>query len=349
MPDPTRPALPALPAPALPQPSARLRVVAPGAAIDGEALTVRPGDLIGRAPTARLLLPPWPGLSEAHALISLRGAGLVILPLRGALSAHDPLAGDAGPPSPVPEAGLPLERGLELTLGPSLRLIVEDRVLPAEVLAIEGLGEGRPQLLPAAACALLAGPPLRLVGEQPPEALLYLWQTATGALVQRPGPGAPLELAAGQALPAPLEALRLVRRTLPAAATPLTHAERPPLVVRLGLDRATLQLGGPRGPSVELRLKNFELLLALVDVAELPFDSPARHHRALAEAVWGPTYSRHAWKTLAGRVRDALAEAGLPPSLIASDGHGCWSLDLGPDDQLIDETAASGAPRAGRP
>jgi hypothetical protein len=164
-------------------------------------------------------------------------------------------------------------------------------------------------------------------------------------LAQRPGDRTAVPVPVGTALPAPCGHLRLARLSLPSVSTPLTHTERPPIAIELRAASALIRQAGANGPEVELNGKAFELIQALADVASEPHDSPLRHHKALADAIWGGAYSKHAWKTLAARVRTALTVAGLPPGLIDSDHRGRWSLDLGPDDTLIDLAAK----RPGRP
>jgi pSer/pThr/pTyr-binding forkhead associated (FHA) protein len=52
---------------------------------DGRVVDLGPGDIIGRLETATLRINE-PQLSEAHALVSLRGEQLVLLALRGVVS-----------------------------------------------------------------------------------------------------------------------------------------------------------------------------------------------------------------------------------------------------------------------
>lgn len=81
---------------------------------DGTTAEVAEGGLIGRAATAQLRLED-PGVSEAHALVSLRARELRILALRGRVLVND---------APVAEATL--RPRLRVGLGPNVVLVVEE-------------------------------------------------------------------------------------------------------------------------------------------------------------------------------------------------------------------------------
>ena len=71
-----------------------MRVAAEVRLPDGSARELRPGDIIGRMRGAALCLDD-PRISEAHALVSLRGSTLRLLALRGRMSVDGKPRSDA--------------------------------------------------------------------------------------------------------------------------------------------------------------------------------------------------------------------------------------------------------------
>ncbi len=116
---------------------------------DGLLHELGPGDIIGRLSTASLLVDD-ARVSEAHAMVSLRGGELKLLALR-ALFAIDG--------KPLRE--LTLTEGQRIELARDLALEVEEVVLPTEVLVLDMPGLGR-QPLPGA-CWLHTRPHPRLL------------------------------------------------------------------------------------------------------------------------------------------------------------------------------------------
>ncbi len=87
-----------------------------------------PEAVIGRMWSAKLRLND-PSISEAHAMISLRGTQLRLLSLRGRFSVDG-----------TPTADVSLSRGQSIELGPRLRLEVEQVSIPTYVHAIRSEG-----------------------------------------------------------------------------------------------------------------------------------------------------------------------------------------------------------------
>ncbi len=97
---------------------------------DGTTAEVGEGGLIGRAATAQLRLDD-PSVSEAHALVSLRGRELRVLALRGRVLVND---------APVAEATLRARQ--RVGLGPNVVLVVEEvEAGPAAVPVTPTAGE----------------------------------------------------------------------------------------------------------------------------------------------------------------------------------------------------------------
>lgn len=179
---------------------------------NGQTAELVPGDLIGRLPTASLSIND-PRISEAHALVSLRGSQMKLLALRGGLRVG-------------------VGRLLEVTLRPGLEVELADGVslqvravdLPQRVLAVR-LDEGPPLVL-ARVTALLAGPPPRLSVRPSPEAVALLW-THQSVLWVRPAGGVDFALAPGASATVGATALHVQLLDLADQAQPptQTHAE----------------------------------------------------------------------------------------------------------------------------
>ncbi len=107
---------------------------------DGTSRELSSGDMIGRLASAGLHLDD-ERLSEAHALVSLRGRELRLLALRGRFAVNQRPASD-----------IVLRSGMEIEVARGLALGVEAVVLPDEVLALEGDGLARQVL--AGVCSL---------------------------------------------------------------------------------------------------------------------------------------------------------------------------------------------------
>lgn len=103
---------------------------------DGSLAVLGPGDIIGRTAIAALRIND-PRISEAHALVSLRGTSLKLLALRGRFFIDH-----------TPQLEVELRSGLVVLLAQDLAIEVVEVSLPHEVLGLEGPGLAR-QLLPS--------------------------------------------------------------------------------------------------------------------------------------------------------------------------------------------------------
>jgi hypothetical protein len=95
---------------------------------DGSTTTLSPGDIVGRMASAALVLDD-PRVSEAHALVSLRGAELQLLALRGMFAVNG-----------EPSSKIVLQPGQRLSFAEGLALEVEAVQLPDTLAALEGDG-----------------------------------------------------------------------------------------------------------------------------------------------------------------------------------------------------------------
>ena len=91
---------------------------------DGSRATLRHGDLVGRLETAALHIAD-PRISEAHAMVSLRGATLKLLALRGRLAVEGFAVRD-----------VELVAGLTIALAGEVALVVERVGLPEQILGL---------------------------------------------------------------------------------------------------------------------------------------------------------------------------------------------------------------------
>ena len=101
-------------------------------------------------------------VSEAHALVSLRGRELRLLSLRGRFAVNGKTVGQ-----------VPLETGQTIFLAPGLAIEVLEVQLPESVLALEG--EGIPRVVLSGVATVLAGPPVSVQSRYLPEGQAHIW------------------------------------------------------------------------------------------------------------------------------------------------------------------------------
>ncbi len=120
------------------EPAPRVRVRLP----DGSAVDLVPGNIVGRGPGSTLVLPD-PGVSEAHALVSLRDGELRLIALRGALLVEG-------------------QRVSEVVLRPGVVARLTDRA-QLEVVEVSAPGAASPLQTPPTEHRGRVWPPLRVV------------------------------------------------------------------------------------------------------------------------------------------------------------------------------------------
>lgn len=278
------------------------------------------GALIGRLPSADLHLDD-PRVSEAHAMVSLRGDTLRLLALRGRLAHQGQQT-----------SSLTLAAGQEVFLAPTLSIRIEQVVLPDSVLALEA--EGLPRQVLAGVCSLGLHP-LRLTSRFVAEADAWLWGEGEGwTLRTRNGMQRPLR--AGSRF-------ELQDRTFTAVAVPLGGAAG-------ASTRKTAGLAAPvrvvaHYDTVEIHPQGGTTLLLNGVMARLVselvlIDGPVAW-QALAEEVWGtddPEVLRHRLDVTLSRLRARLRRGAVRSDLVRSDGAGALSLLLHPEDVIEDRT-----------
>jgi pSer/pThr/pTyr-binding forkhead associated (FHA) protein len=130
---------------------------------DGSTVELGPGDLIGRVASAALVLDD-PRISEAHAMVSLRGGELYLLALRRLVGHHG---------KPVSE--VLLETGSVIELADGISVTATRVIKPRRVQALRAPGLGVRPLGQVA--SVVTGPPLRIVGRFVPGASAHVWSS----------------------------------------------------------------------------------------------------------------------------------------------------------------------------
>ncbi len=285
----------------------------------GEDHVVGHGDLVGRTPTAAVIVDD-PRVSEAHAVVSLRKGELHLLSLRRLIIANG-----------TPTSEVKLAPGLVITLVDELELVVRDVVEPASVLAIV-MPSGERQVLPQVA-SVTTSPP-RLHGKLVPDARIALWSTGDawrariGDRTHAIGPGDVLGVDGEQF------GFELLPIGQASAAT--TEGNNAPVVAPLRVvafydsvhfyqrGRKVHVIGG-----VAARI-----------VSELVACAGPVHWEVVAREVWPDEVDalalRHRWDVALGRLRSRLRQASLR-ELVKADG-GQVRLEVYAGDELEDRT-----------
>jgi hypothetical protein len=284
-----------------------------------------PGDMIGRASTASLRLND-PRVSEAHALVSLRGSSLRLLALRGRFAVRGQVVTEAE-----------LQPGLSVEFASGLALEVTALSLPGEVLALE-LPNGERLVPPKVASLTLEAHGLTLTSGADPSALATVWSDEDALWVRRPGvpdeplaPGDQFEIAG---LCVSVRSVALTRSAVDAtnAAGPLER----PLHLTLGPESVAVRAGTETTPvtidGVPARI-----------VHALAASQGASEWRTLAQAIWpvesDPRGLRQKWDAGLARLRKRLVELHIRRDLVRTDGTGRFELLLGPRDTLEGQRA----------
>lgn len=287
---------------------------------DGREVALRPGDLIGRAASAALCLDDG-RVSEAHALVSLRGGALRLLALRGLFLVDDQLV-----------AAVTLSAGLRVELAPGLAFRVTELALPRRVAALRGDGLQLQAL--ASLSSLLLDPEPRISPRYEPDAVAVLWGSGDGWRLQRAGEEA-RPLGDG-------EGFEVGGRRFVLDSIPLAHAG-PGATEASDSQPLTIQLAGSvvevrRGDSepVTIRGNGAHLIRELVE-----FAGPVDWY-TLARQVWRDESSgdrtrlRARLDTTLKRVRARLRDAGIGAGLLTFTQTGQVELLTQPGDRIVE-------------
>jgi hypothetical protein len=286
---------------------------------NGETVGLHPGDLIGRLASAALPLDD-ERISEAHAMVSLRGGEVMLLGLRGRFAVDGEL-----------RARVVLRPGMQVRLARGLELLVDEVALPGEAMALRG--DDLPQQILPSAASLTVRPRPALQPRYVADADAHLWTTGeswrlrVGAAPARAlEPGEPFTVG-GRSFVAVLAPLRST------APTNAEAALAAPLTVIANYDTAHIAQAGV----VLLTLGGIAARL----VSELVVFGGPVGWAVLAEEVWGPLDRmdlRRRLDTTLARLRVRLRAAGIRSDLVRSDGQGHIELVLLEGDRAEDRT-----------
>lgn len=306
-------------------PSARLSFSSNGA-----CSTVYPGSLLGRLAKADVVIPD-PRISEAHAMVSLRGRTLRLLALRGGLTAHGREV-DA----------LTLEPELQFELAEGLLVTVEGVELPTHSLVLCGTEQGPVELGASTYSLLPADDPrsrrLRLVTGYVPDATGHVWYSGESLWIRLGGQDAePIQpegrwTIAGCTLRVILVPLDGIHDTVSGDSGGSVARANLTIVARytsVHLLRGTVTSVITGRPAV--------LISELVRFGGKPVP-----WETLARQVWGDRFDREQLRdnfdaTIA-RLRRQMRELDVRQDLVLLDGSGNVDLVLYPGDRMVDES-----------
>lgn len=289
---------------------------------DGHIHELVHGDLVGRLWCAGLHLNDG-RISEAHAMVSLRGVSLQLVALRGALSVGGESLGHVD-----------LLPGLEILLSGEVKLEVIEVHLPSQVLGLEGDGLAQ-QMLPGV-CSLLADPSPRVVRGYHQGALLCIWSTGDGWMCRRPGmPPEPMR--AGDRLVLGDLVFTVVSMSLGVggpAPTRRDGAVDAPLRLVARYDTVHLHREG----SVAITFSGKQARL----ISELVATGVPLSWQALSAELWPdePDASRRRSRldVTMSRIRRKLRSRSARSDLVRTDGAGHFELLIHPHDSVEDLT-----------
>ena len=288
----------------------------------GELHDLGHGDLIGRVWTAALQIGD-PFISEAHALVSMRGGALRLLGLRGRLC----VAGQQAPE-------VLLSPGLDISLAPKTTLHVVDVHLPSTSLALEHPKLGRKLL--SGVSSLVCDPRLSLIAGATLDARAVFWSDGASWFARmRDGQDWPLD--PGASLEIDGRMLEIVAVTISAdgevtRVDPTSHEIAMNIVVRYD----TVHIHRHGMPTVTL-----DGIIARI-VSDLATANVPVGWQVLAIEIWGrdadPTVLRRNWDANMARLRKKLREGRVRTDLVRTDHRGNFEIYLGPADRIDDQT-----------
>ncbi|MCB9678143.1 MAG: FHA domain-containing protein [Alphaproteobacteria bacterium] len=287
-----------------------------GLAATGEVVRLQPGDVIGRHRRCALCIPD-PRVSEAHAMVALRGGKLHLLSLRGGVT-------DArGEPLRDP----PLVLRQRLCLAPGVDLVVRALRLPEVAAYLVGPGLDLPLERPVALAPEPGGPP-RVRPIRPDGAGVALWSDGIQWFVRRDGASAPAPDGTPVAVGAWVGRIEL--RALTDGSLPQTDVT-PAIRLVCAFHTVHVWVGAERRVTVSGVLARI-----LHELAELA--GPV-HWQALANAIWKGDLPEHVlrrrWDANLHRLRRQLDAGGLRADLVRSDQRGHIELLLHPHDTVV--------------
>lgn len=279
---------------------------------DGRVAAIPAGGLLGRLPTAALRFED-PRVSEAHALVSLRGGRLWVLALRGSVEVDGSLRGE-----------FQLAVGQRIRIAEDLVLTVEAVELPDRMLVLS-LPDGSSFPLTGEVVCLVEGAPIRATPRFVDPALARFWPVGPGWRGLVVGQRA-RDLADGIELIVGGHLVRIAAidpASLSAPATERRGQLHPPL--RLVLTFSEVTVMRPQRPPARLSGFGARILGELAEYSEpVPW-------QLVAGAIWPNEdlgRQRQNWDKALGRLRQQLTNLGVRDDLVRTDGRGNVGLHL---------------------
>ena len=297
------------------QPSVRFRLP------NGHETSVRSGGIIGRSPRAELTIADG-RISEAHALVSLRGDDLMLLGLRGRFSTGG-----------APLSRVALRVGQEITLFRGFSLRVVDLVLPTKAFGIcsEALGE---VVLSGVTSVVTSGPPRVARGWRQDAEVVFWNQGARWWVRFRDGTDRAIEV--GElVLPSgtTLDVRLLDIGAAALSATRLNGALAESLRIVANYDSAEFHRPNREVVSISGRMARIICELAAFGVP-VPWS-------ILAKEIWGegpPHRLRNNLDQNLLRLRQRLRKEGIREDLVYPTGTGCIALRLLDGDRVENQS-----------
>ncbi|MFT5584800.1 MAG: hypothetical protein ACI9VR_002387 [Cognaticolwellia sp.] len=285
---------------------------------DGQEHLLGHGDFVGRVWSAALCIDD-ARISEAHAMVSLRGDTLRLLALRGLFAVGGQV-----------QRSVALETGLRISLAQGLDLEVVAVELPDRVLALTGPGMS-PQPL-AGTCSLVMRPSPRLRPGARDGAQAVFHMGPNGWRV-RGQDGQTQDLQAGWRDESSGFEVRWQLLEGQGQATQVRQGVSPPMKIEARYDSVLIHRQG---------FPTFRVTgLSARIISELALVAGPLHWEPLARELWtdgsDPHFLRRRLDAVLGRLRRKLSDSKLPLELVRSDGAGYFELVLRPQDELVTE------------
>lgn len=286
--------------------------------MDGQSVVLGPGDLIGRLASAALFLDDG-SISEAHAMVSLRGRELKLLGLRGLFAVGG-----------QPTDEVVLQPGMVIEPARGLRLWVEDVVLPETLLAIEG--DGLPRQVLTGTSSIVCRPRLTLVPRYHGDARANIWDNGEQWRI-RVGDGPVEAMRPGAEWLIDGQRLRAVAVAVEQAAQVATRLDGAvPSALRIVTRFQTAHIYATGQPVVALDGIPARILSELV-----AFAGPVSWE-VIAGEIWKEDPDRGSlrrrWDVSLARLRRKLREGHVRPDLVRAGGTGQVELLLYSGDRV---------------
>jgi len=286
---------------------------------DGRLVTLEPGDIVGRSKRAALFVDD-PRLSEMHAYVSLRGARLILVSLRGRLLVQGRV---------VPE--VPLTEGTRVDFGSVFSVDVVSVVMASEVFVLSSLDDAMPDEVIQGVTSLLTTPVPFVTPGFHHDAAAILWSTEDGSIRMRlrGEPDRDLDPTGLFEVDGQRFAVRsepVSRLEQPRTLDP--KGERDRLRIAVFFDSVHVHCGSS---SVAIGGHSARIVSELAEIRR-PVE-----WQSVAETIWpgvAPATQRSRWDQAIFRVRSKLREGNMRPDLIRSTHNGLFELYLQPGDTL---------------